>query len=232
MNQLESLRILLSSGSDLCKQDAQGKTVVHWAAASSLAILEEISSASSFHKCLEILDGDGLSPLGSAIRSSNFETVQLLMGLSAPLGPLSSGPLLNAVVGMKHNESLDNGENALMKAVKNGNPMMVKVLLVFDSDLCATNLKGYNVFKYTESSKKRVEIETLLNMTLGVTSVQSIEMIFLRVTARIMHPFWNHFSNQNMVNKLLWLILEKTIKGIYFAHIFGILNYINDISRF
>ncbi|CAI4226940.1 unnamed protein product [Auanema sp. JU1783] len=105
-NQIAVLQLLLKEGAPLHQQDALGRTVVHWAAVSDVAILQELSCSPNFNAGLLVLDGDGLSPLSLAIRASNFETVKLLMGLSVPLGPLKSGPLLNAVVNLPYKESL------------------------------------------------------------------------------------------------------------------------------
>lgn len=71
-----------AAGALLTQKDARGRTAVHWAAAFSVQVLEELllSSPGSFHKCLFILDEDGYSPLGSAIRTANLEAVQFLMG--------------------------------------------------------------------------------------------------------------------------------------------------------
>ncbi|PAV57720.1 hypothetical protein WR25_15841 [Diploscapter pachys] len=107
--QLETVQFLVSHGACLTQKDAYGRTVVHWAAEKNANVLKElvtVSKPTEIQKCLEEVDGDGISPLGAAIKAANLDAVKILMGLGAPLGPLPSGPLLNVLVDLDHSESL------------------------------------------------------------------------------------------------------------------------------
>ncbi|KJH49002.1 ankyrin repeat protein [Dictyocaulus viviparus] len=107
-NQLETVRLLLEYGADLCQKDAMGRNVIHWAAANSSSTLKELSNEASFIKAIGIQDEYGLVPLALAIHKANFESVKILMGSANTFPPANAPPLLNVLCGMKYSEGLAN----------------------------------------------------------------------------------------------------------------------------
>ncbi|KAJ1365229.1 Ankyrin repeat and FYVE domain-containing protein 1 [Parelaphostrongylus tenuis] len=109
-NQLEVVRLLLEYGADLCQKDAMGRTVIHWAAASSPSTLKELSSEALFIKAMEIQDEYGMVPLAVAIHEANFESTKILMACLCSTTSLrkEAPPLLSVLCGMKYSEGLIN----------------------------------------------------------------------------------------------------------------------------
>ena len=46
--------------------------------------LVTVSKPTEIQKCLEEVDGDGISPLGAAIKAANLDSVKILMGMCYP----------------------------------------------------------------------------------------------------------------------------------------------------
>ncbi|RCN25313.1 ankyrin repeat protein [Ancylostoma caninum] len=105
--QVEAVRVLLEHGADLCQRDAQGRTVVHWAAANSASTLKELSTEAAFSKAVTVQDEFGCSPLALAIREANVESTKILMG-SAATTTTGPSPLLTVLSAMEYSEALGN----------------------------------------------------------------------------------------------------------------------------
>ncbi|MEO6264195.1 MAG: ankyrin repeat domain-containing protein [Luteimonas sp.] len=152
----EAVMTLLANGADPRASDADGNTPLHHAARSSdpgvAALLRDAAAE------LDVLNADGMTPLGTACASGNWRLARFLLERGAKPEPEAATPALLAAAGseeddvagvqllLKHKAKVDardgNGRSALHEAARAGNAEALGALLAAGADVQARDGAG------------------------------------------------------------------------------------------
>jgi ankyrin repeat protein len=165
---LISVQALLQGGADPCYQaSSDGVSALHLAASAGQIEICRVLNTASSGRALELVgkrEGPGATPLIAACTAEQCASVELLCALGADVNHSSvSGntPLMVAAgsdgcdtsilqfllkqAGIQVNQRDDNGDTAILKAVKAGNEPAVKVLLQNGADAGIVYKEGWSL---------------------------------------------------------------------------------------
>ena len=152
----EAVMTLLANGADPRANDADGNTPLHHAARSSdpgvAALLRDAAAE------LDVLNGDGVTPLGMACAAGNWRLARFLLERGAKPEPEGATPALLAAAGsedddaagvqllLKHKAKVNardaHGRSALQEAALAGNAEALAALLSAGADVHARDTAG------------------------------------------------------------------------------------------
>jgi ankyrin repeat protein len=175
-NQIEILKLLLTAGADVNKQNGDGRTPIFTASASGhMGIL--IKLLATMRVDVNIPDNNGATPLIVASLNGNTKIVTILLGYGGDVNATLNGKtalhlaieyeypkiveILAAAIETDLNRPNNNGATPLIIAILNGHLEIVKILLGLGADVNAKDSNGRTAF-YLASETGHTEIVQLL----------------------------------------------------------------------
>ncbi len=157
-NQIEILKLLLTAGADVNKQNGDGRTPIFTASASGhMGIL--IKLLATMRVDVNIPDNNGATPLIVASLNGNTKIVTILLGYGGDVNATLNGKtalhlaieyeypkiveILAAAIETDLNRPNNNGATPLIIAVLNGHIEIVKILLDLGADANAKDSNGW-----------------------------------------------------------------------------------------
>lgn len=183
----EAVMTLLANGADPRAADADGNTPLHHAARSSdpgvAALLRDAAAE------LDVLNGDGVTPLGMACACGNWRLARFLLERGAKPEPAGATPALVAAAGgeeddpagvqllLKHKARVDardaQGRRALHEAALAGHVELVGVLLGAGADAQAADALGRTPLLEAARGASAATVEALVAAGADVAAVDA-----------------------------------------------------------